>query len=202
MSANVTPERSNLSKHRLQSPRTPLSPAGVTVGASRVRDAVEKCCDLHKKWQITIRKGMQYCSGIESLKMGIFEAQTEDKNPYPANLSVYCNNLSVLCGILQDVADELETLIEQMEVLRAAMKDELVGRSWHLGKVLGSLRTILARYKSDLSTRKVVAENIGHSCDRAELALHIAFWEQLASQDEDVDLLVRMLTVEFGLSVA
>ncbi|XP_053696313.1 uncharacterized protein LOC128743712 [Sabethes cyaneus] len=202
MSTTVTPDRSTLSKSRLQSPRTPLSPAGTTVGAVRVREAIEKFCDLHKKWHNTIRKGTQYCSGIESIKMGILEAQSEEKNPYPANLKLYCGNLSVLCGILRDVTSDLETLIGQLEVLHIALKDEVIGRSWNLVRVLDSLRTILERYRSEVSLRKVITENIGHACDKTEMTLHVAFWEQLTNQNEDVDLLARMLVVEFGLPVA
>ncbi|XP_065081007.1 uncharacterized protein LOC135703656 [Ochlerotatus camptorhynchus] len=198
---STTPNRQNVSASRLQSPRTPASPtaASSTVGASRVADSMVKFADLHKKWQLTVQKGCQYCGAIENIKKGVLESKQQDCNPYPANLELYCKNLAILITILEDVLVSLDAMIEQLKVLHVVMKDEVLGRSWNLRKVMDALVSVSENWKSELDVRKSVTENIGHSVGTAELALHVATWEQLSSQNEVVGLLVRMLSTEFNV---
>ncbi|EAT41464.1 AAEL006900-PA [Aedes aegypti] len=199
---SATPDRLNVSKTRLQSPRTPASPSAGTVGASRVIDSVTKFIDLHKKWQLTTQKGTQYCNAIENIKKAVLDPkqqQQEDCNPYPANLELYCKNLAILVTILEDVIANLNTMIEQLKVLHLVMKDEVVGRTWSLGKVLDALQSISGHWQSELNVRKLITENIGHSVDIAQLALHVATWEQLSNQHENANLSVKMLSVEFSI---
>ncbi|KXJ79769.1 hypothetical protein RP20_CCG028170 [Aedes albopictus] len=198
---SATPDRFNVSKTRLQSPRTPASPSS-TVGASRVVDSVAKVVDLHKKWQLTTQKGTQYCNAIENIKKGVLDPkQEQDGNPYPANLELYCKNLAILVTILEDVVESLKTLIEQLKVLQALMRDEIVGRSWSLGRTVDALVSISEHWQSELNVRKSISENIGHSVDIPQLALHVATWEQLSNQYENVNLLVKMLSVEFSITI-
>ncbi|XP_058450931.1 uncharacterized protein LOC131430200 [Malaya genurostris] len=196
-----TPDRFNSSNSRLQSPRTTASPSGTTVGASRVRDAVEKFFDLIQKRHITIQKGAQYCNAIESIKKGVLEPKTENCNPYPPNLELYCKNLGLLNGILEDVVTDADTIVQQLKVLELVMKDEVVSKSWNLQRVLNTLEQILQSFRSELFLRKVVAENIGHGCTEHELSLHVTFWEQLSNQNEEVQLLLKMLASEFNIAV-
>ncbi|XP_058815047.1 uncharacterized protein LOC131678775 [Topomyia yanbarensis] len=195
----ATPDRLNNSKNRIQSPRTPTSPSDTTVGASRVKDAVEKCIDLYQKWRITTQKGAQYCNAIESIEKGVLEPKAKNCNPYPANLELYCKNLAILNGILEEVVNDLDMIVQQQQVLELVMKGELVGRSWSMEYVLDALRRILQSFRSELVLRKVVTENIGHGCSVQELALHVAFWEQLSNQNENMNLLVKMLHSELNI---
>ncbi|XP_062551705.1 uncharacterized protein LOC134216966 [Armigeres subalbatus] len=199
---SATPDRNNVSKTRLQSPRTTASPSGggaTTVGASRVADSVARFADLHKKWQLTTQKGTQYCNAIENIKKGVLDPKQEDTNPYPPNLELYCKNVAILITILEDVIASLDTMIEQLKVLQAVMMDEIVGKTWNLRKVIDALQSISQHWKSELNVRKAVSENIGHSVELPQLALHVATWEQLSNQNETINLLNKMLSVEFNV---
>ncbi|KAL9707319.1 hypothetical protein quinque_010837 [Culex quinquefasciatus] len=197
---SATPDRLNVSKTRLQSPRTPASPSGSTVGASRVSDAVAKFLELFKKWQSTVQKGSQYCNAIESVKKGVLDAgsgKEPEANPYPANLELYCKNLSILNTILEDVLNSAETLVEQLKVLHVLMKEEIVGRSWSLGRVIEGMRSVCGCMRSELEVRRTIAENIGHSINSVELILHVSLWEQLSSRNDASFFIIKMLEVEF-----
>ncbi|XP_055642095.1 uncharacterized protein LOC129778935 isoform X2 [Toxorhynchites rutilus septentrionalis] len=149
----ATPDRLNISRGRIQSPRTPSSPSA-TVGASCVADCVRKYVDLHKKWQITVLKGAQYCSAIENIKKGVLESKEEEPNPYPDNLQLYCKNLAVLNTILEDVVTSLGNMIQQLRVLQVALKDDTVGKSWNIRQTLVALCKVYEYFQADLITRR------------------------------------------------
>lgn len=149
-----TPDRFNTSKGRIQSPRTPLSPS--TVGASRVVDCIRKYVDLHKKWQLTVQKGTQYCTAIENIKKGVLESKQDEPNPYPDNLQLYCKNLAILNTILEDVVSSLGEMIQQLEVLQVALKENTVGRSWNIRQTLGALHKLFDYFQSELKTRQLI----------------------------------------------
>uniref|UniRef100_A0A1Q3FB52 Cyclin-dependent kinase 2-interacting protein n=1 Tax=Culex tarsalis TaxID=7177 RepID=A0A1Q3FB52_CULTA len=197
---SATPDRLNVSKTRIQSPRTPASPSGSTVGASRVSDAALKFLELFKKWQSTVQKGSQYCNAIENVKKGVLDpaGKEPEANPYPANLELYCKNLAILNSILGDVLNSAETTVEQLKVLHVLMKDEVVGRSWNLGKVIEGMQNVCDCMKSELDVKRTIAENIGHSISSTELMLHVSLWDQLSNRNEACYLFLRMLEIEFS----
>uniref|UniRef100_A0A1Q3F705 Cyclin-dependent kinase 2-interacting protein n=1 Tax=Culex tarsalis TaxID=7177 RepID=A0A1Q3F705_CULTA len=197
---SATPDRLNVSKTRIQSPRTPASPSSSTVGASRVSDAALKFLELFKKWQSTVQKGSQYCNAIENVKKGVLDpaGKEPEANPYPANLELYCKNLAILNSILGDVLNSAETTVEQLKVLHVLMKDEVVGRSWNLGKVIEGMQNVCDCMKSELDVKRTIAENIGHSISSTELMLHVSLWDQLSNRNEACYFFLRMLEMEFS----
>ncbi|KAL1376000.1 hypothetical protein pipiens_017149 [Culex pipiens pipiens] len=144
--------------------------------------------------------GSQYCNAIESVKKGVLDpgsGKEPKPNPYPANLELYCKNLAILNTILEDVLNSAETLVEQLKVLHVLMKEEIVGRSWSLGRVIEGMRSVCGCMRSELEVRRTIAENIGHSINSVELILHVSLWEQLSSRNDASYFFIEMLEVEF-----
>lgn len=126
----------------------------------------------------------------------------EQKTLYPPELKTICDKLQIITTIFQDIrnsADESRRQIVSFIKLGAATvfaDSPLIFRTWNCEAFERAIEKMCTAYEHEYKMKVAVMENIAHSRDDTELALHLAVWEYQTHVTADVDILFKALALE------
>lgn len=169
----------------------------------------------HIKWDAAHRRGIVLCKSIEKCKSNAIKSfnnvalsidssndTDEQRSLYPPELKTICDKLQIITTIFQDIrnsAEESRRQIVSFIKLGAATvfaDSPLIFRTWKCQTFERAVEKICAAYENEYKMKVTVMENIAHSRDDNELALHLAMWEYQTYVTNDVDVLFKALELE------
>lgn len=183
----------------------------------RLKAIAKTLVENHIKWDAAHRRGIVLCRSIEKCKSHAIKSfstataasssvystdDTEQRTLYPPELKPSCDKLQIITTIFQDIrnsAEESRRQIVSFIKLGAATvfaDSPLVFRTWNCQALEQAIEKICAAYEQEYKMKITVMENIAHSRDDNELAMHLAVWEYQTYVTADVDLLFNALTLE------
>uniref|UniRef100_A0A182VSV9 Uncharacterized protein n=1 Tax=Anopheles minimus TaxID=112268 RepID=A0A182VSV9_9DIPT len=195
---SATPDRQSASISRVKSPRTPTSPGNVA--SLRITEAVINVAEHHRKWIQAVEKGTMYCNAIKQSKRNVQQRPASTDNAYPENLQLYCKNLMVMVSIMEDIEANARAVLGQVKILKEFFSDcDTIGCTWNYRRVLHGIERIITSYKEELTYRRYIAENIGHTQTTDQLNLFVTSWNHGIDIAQDRELLIKMIKFEFKL---
>lgn len=180
----------------------------------RLKAIAKTLIENHAKWDAAHRRGIVLCKSIEKCKSHSIKSfsnvttvsndsnDTEQKTLYPPELKTICDKLQIITTIFQDIrnsAHESRRQIVSFIKLGTATvftDSPLVFRTWNCQALERAIEKICTAYEHEYSMKVTVMENIAHSRDDNELAMHLAVWEYQTHVTADVDVLFKALTLE------
>lgn len=185
----------------------------------RLKAIAKTLIENHVKWDAAHRRGIVLCKSIEKCKSHAIKSfgnasspssslidstvdDTEPKTLYPPELKLTCDKLQIITTIFEDCrnsADESRRQIVSFIKLGATTvfaESPLVFRTWNCQALEQAIEKICAAYEHEYKMKFTVMENIAHSRDTNELAMHLAVWEYQTYVTADVDILFKALTLE------
>lgn len=191
----------------------------------RLKAIAKTLVENHIKWDAAHRRGIVLCKSIEKCKSHAIKSfstaaassssssvystdDTEPKTLYPPELKSTCDKLQIITTIFQDIrnsAEESRRQIVSFIKLGAATvfaDSPLVFRTWNCQALEQAIEKICTAYEQEYKMKITVMENIAHSRDDNELAMHLAVWEYQTCVTADVDILFNALTLEADVDCA
>lgn len=178
----------------------------------RLKAIAKTLIENHAKWDAAHRRGIVLCKSIEKCKSHSIKSfsnttvtdsnDTEQKTLYPPELKTVCDKLQIITTIFQDIrnsAQESRRQIVSFIKLGTATvfaDSPLVFRTWNCQAVERAIEKICTAYEHEYKIKVTVMENIAHSRDDNELAMHLAVWEYQTYVTADVDVLFKAFTLE------
>lgn len=178
----------------------------------RLKAIAKTLIENHAKWDAAHRRGIVLCKSIEKCKSHSIKSfsnttvtdsnDTEQKTLYPPELKTVCDKLQIITTIFQDIrnsAQESRRQIVSFIKLGTATvfaDSPLVFRTWNCQAVERAIEKICTAYEHEYEMKVTVIENIAHSRDDNELAMHLAVWEYQTYVTADVDVLFKAFTLE------
>lgn len=180
----------------------------------RLKAIAKTLIENHTKWDAAHRRGIVLCKSIEKCKSHSIKSFSDaatistawnDTTPatlYPPELKPICDKLQIITTIFQDIlnsAQESRRQIISFIRLGSATVFEnspLILRTWNCQALEQAIEKICTAYEHDYKMKVTVMENIAHSRDDNELAMHLAVWEYQTYVTADVDVLFKALTLE------
>lgn len=185
----------------------------------RLKAIAKTLVENHVKWDAAHRRGIVLCKSIEKCKSHAIKSfsnaaassssssvystdETEQKTLYPPELKSTCDKLQIITTIFQDIrnsADESRRQIVSFIKLGTATvfaDSPLVFRTWNCQALEQAIEKICTAYEQEYKMKCTAMENIAHSRDDNELALHAAVWEYQTHVTADVDILFKALALE------
>lgn len=182
-----------------------------TIGIrQRFKEIARTLIENHAKWNAAHRRGMALCKSVEKCKTRAINSLIDtdlDLNAqitlYPPELKSICEKLQTVTAIFQDIqhsAHEARRQILSLLELSAATTmyaDRLlVFRTWNSHAFTGAIAKICTAYGHECKMKGTAMQNLAHSRDCDELAMHLAVWEYQTYAAADVDILFKALAVE------
>lgn len=133
---------------------------------------------------------------------------TEQKTLYPPELKLICDKLQIITTIFQDIRNSAEESRRQivsfikLGTATVFADSPLVFRTWNCQALERAIEKICTAYEHEYRMKITVMENIAHSRDDNELAMHLAVWEYQAHVTADVDILFNALALEADVDCA
>ncbi|XP_058124348.1 uncharacterized protein LOC131289593 [Anopheles ziemanni] len=194
----TTPDRQTVALSRLKSPRTPSSPG--TVASLKVVNAVTNFVEFHRKWCQAVAKGLQFCNAIRNIKNNVFRSANNEV-AYPENLILHCKNLIVMVSIMEDVIANAFYMVVQLKSLKESFEnDYTIGRTWNFAQTVKTVEMSIVSYEKEITTRKYIAENIGHALSTEHLDLFVSCWNNTMDVERNRELYIHMMFYEFRLN--
>lgn len=163
----------------------------------------------HAKWDAAHRRGIVLCKSIEKCKSHAMKSfsSADAYDPtqttlYPPELRSICDKLHIITTIFQDIqnsAHESRRQIVSLLKLGTATvfaDSSLVFRTWNCHALEQAIEKICTAYAHEYKMKVTVMENIAHSRDANELAMHVAVWEYQTYVTDDIDMLCKALALE------
>lgn len=189
----------------------------------RLKAIAKTLVENHIKWDAAHRRGIVLCRSIEKCKSHAIKSfstataasssvystdDTEQRTLYPPELKPSCDKLQIITTIFQDIRNSAEESRRQivsfikLGTATVFADSPLVFRTWNCQALEQAIEKICAAYEQEYKMKISVMENIAHSRDDNELAMHLAVWEYQTYVTADVDLLFNALTLEADVDCA
>lgn len=161
-----------------------------------------------RKWDAAHRRGITLCRSIEKCKLHAIKTFNDtntiddDRTLYPMELKAICDKLNVITTIFEDIRNSAyESQRQIVSFINLGMTNifadsMLVFRTWNCSTLQQSIVKICDSYEHEYKMKVKVMENIAHSRNVDELALHLAVWEYQTYVNTDIEMLFKALRIE------
>lgn len=179
----------------------------------RLKATAKTFVENHRKWEAAHRRGVSLCKSIEKCKSHAIKTFNDnnvdpaDKTLYPVELKPICDKLQVITTIFEDIwnsANESRRQIGSFIKLGASnvfADSPLVFKTWTCTELQAAADKICDAYEKEYEMKFKVMENIAHSRNDDELAMHLAVWEYQTNINPDVEILFRALVIEADIEL-
>ncbi|XP_031624055.1 uncharacterized protein LOC116341248 [Contarinia nasturtii] len=181
---------------------------------TRLKATAKTLVENHRKWDAAHRRGITLCKSIEKCKshaIKTFNDSTDtnvaDKTLYPTELKAICDKLQVITTIFEDVRNSANESRRQivsfikLGLTNVFADSSLVYRTWDCTMLQSATDRICDAYENEYEMKVKVMENIAHSRNDDELAMHLAVWEYQTHVDSDIEMLIKSLIIEADIEL-
>lgn len=180
---------------------------------SRLKVIAKTLVDNHRKWDAAHRRGITLCKSIEKCKSHAIKTFDDDdtnsaeKTLYPIELKPFCDKLHVITTIFEDVRN---SAIESRRQIGSFIKlgstnvfadSQLVFQTWNCTTYQEAIDTICDAYGREYEIKVKIMENIAHSRNDDDLAMHLAVWEYQTHVNSEVEILIKSLIIEADIEL-
>lgn len=179
----------------------------------RLKAIAKTFVENHRKWDAAHRRGITLCRSIEKCKSHTIktfndnDTNAADKTLYPMDLKAICDKLLVITTIFEDVrnsANESRRQVISFVKLGSTnvfAESSLVFRTWNCTTLQNAVDKICDAYEREHEMKVKVMENIAHSRNDDELAMHLAVWEYQTHVNSNVEILFKALITEADIEL-
>ncbi|CAD6998378.1 uncharacterized protein LOC101449824 [Ceratitis capitata] len=181
-SENLTPVRF------LDSPRAKSSSqdASITSCKSRLEVIVPLLQSNYSKWQLAQKRGLLICTSIEAIKTRALAAmepsklvKDSDDSLYPKDLKAHVDKLNIILSIFEDITLSAGESLQQLKSLSKLVgsTNAIFFRSWQLSEYINFTELLHTSYRQEKQMKQIVARELPHCMNRAELIRWTTAWE-------------------------
>lgn len=180
---------------------------------TRLKAIAKTLAENHRKWDAAHRRGITLCKSIEKCKSHAIktfsdnDANVADKTLYPTELKSICDKLQVITTIFEDVRNDANESRRQIGsfikigLANVFVDSPLVYRTWNYTTLQLAVDRICDAYEKEYELKVKVMENIAHSRDDDELAMHLAVWEYQTHVNSEMEMLIKSLIAEADIEL-
>lgn len=174
----------------------------------RLKAIAKTLVENQRKWDAAHRRGITLCRSIEKCKLHAIKTFNDtntidtDRTLYPMELKAICDKLHVITTIFEDIRNSAyESRRQIVSFIKLGMtnvfaESALVFRTWNCSTIQQSIDKICDSYDHEYEMKVNVMENVAHSRNEDELAMHLAVWEYQTYVNVDIEMLFEALKIE------
>lgn len=181
----------------------------------RLKAIAKTLVENYRKWNAAHRRGIALCKSIEKCKSHAIKTfnnndndpNVADKTLYPTELKPICDKLHVITTIFEDVRNSANEgkrqIVSFIKVgsTNVFAESSLVFRTWNCATLEDAVDRICMAYEHEYKMKVNVMENIAHSRNDDELAMHLAVWEYQTHVNSNIEILFKAIIIEADIEL-